>query len=124
MPGERDVDLSPVRQAIEAMPRKSAGNSSSKTHPPAWLQSGAGRSKRAYNRSLVCAARAAFILVLMIGLVTASSLIWYSCVSLFMSSGPVMRRFQSARHWIERAAGVCFIGLGGKVLADAGRPIS
>ena len=29
-----------------------------------------------------------------------------------------------ARHWIERAAGVCFIGLGGKVLADAGRPIS
>ena len=35
-----------------------------------------------------------------------------------------VRRFQRARHWIERAAGVCFIGLGGKVLADAGRPIS
>ncbi len=57
-------------------------------------------------------------------LVTASSLTWYSCVSLFMSSDPVMRRFQNARHWIEKAAGVCFIGLGGKVLTDAGNPIS
>jgi threonine efflux protein len=65
-----------------------------------------------------------WLMGLMIALVTASSLIWYSCVSLFMSSGPVIRRFQRARHWIERAAGVCFIGLGGKVLADAGRPIS
>ena len=65
-----------------------------------------------------------WLMGVMIALVTASSLLWYSCVSLFMSSGPVMRRFQRARHWIERAAGVCFIGLGGKVLADASRPIS
>jgi threonine efflux protein len=65
-----------------------------------------------------------WLMGVMIPLVTASSLFWYSCVSLFMSSGPVMRRFQRARHWIERAAGVCFIGLGGKVLADASRPIS
>ena len=72
----------------------------------------------------VTAATPTWLMGVMIGLVTASSLAWYSCVSLFMSSGPVMRRFQRARHWIERAAGVCFIGLGGKVLADAGRPIS
>jgi threonine/homoserine/homoserine lactone efflux protein len=72
----------------------------------------------------VTASTPAWLMGLMIGLVTASSLAWYSCVSLFMSSGPVMRRFQRARHWIERAAGVCFIGLGGKVLADAGRPIT
>jgi threonine efflux protein len=72
----------------------------------------------------VTASTPVWLMGLMIGLVTASSLTWYSCVSLFMSSGPVMRRFQRARHWIERAAGVCFIGLGGKVLADAGRPIS
>jgi threonine efflux protein len=65
-----------------------------------------------------------WLMGLMIALVTAASLLWYSCVSLFMSSGPVMRRFRRARHWIERAAGVCFIGLGGKVLADASRPIS
>ena len=65
-----------------------------------------------------------WLMGVMIALVTASSLLWYSCVSLFMSSGPVMRRFQRARHWIERAAGVCLIGLGGKVLADASRPIS
>jgi threonine/homoserine/homoserine lactone efflux protein len=72
----------------------------------------------------VTASTPTWLMVLMIGLVTTSSLVWYSCVSLFMSSAPVMRRFQRARHWIERAAGVCFIGLGGKVLADAGRPIS
>ena len=62
----------------------------------------------------VTASTPAWLMGLMIGLVTASSLIWYSCVSVFMSSAPVMRRFQRARHWIERAAGVCFIGLGGK----------
>lgn len=72
----------------------------------------------------VTASTPPWLMGLMIVLVTASSLVWYSCVSLFMSSGPVIRRFQRARHWIERAAGVCFIGLGGKVLADAGRPVS
>ena len=72
----------------------------------------------------VTASTPLWLMGLMIALVTASSLTWYSCVSLFMSSGPVIRRFQRARHWIERAAGVCFIGLGGKVLADAGNPVS
>ncbi|MDI1287612.1 MAG: LysE family translocator [Reyranella sp.] len=72
----------------------------------------------------VTASTPTWLMGLMIGLVTASSLVWYSCVSVFMSSAPVMRRFQRARHWIERAAGVCFIGLGGKVLTDAGNPIS
>lgn len=72
----------------------------------------------------VSASTPVWLMALMIGLVTVSSLLWYACVSLFMSSGPVMRRFQGAKHWIERAAGVCFIGLGGKVLADAGRPVS
>jgi len=72
----------------------------------------------------VTASTPLWLMGIMIALVTASSLTWYSCVSLFMSSGPVMRRFQKARHWIERAAGICFIGLGGKVLADASKPIS
>jgi len=72
----------------------------------------------------VTASTPPWLMGVMIALVTVSSLLWYSCVSLFMSSGPVMRRFQRARHWIEHAAGVCFIGLGGKVLADASRPIS
>ena len=72
----------------------------------------------------VTASTPVWLMALMIGLVTLSSLTWYACVSLFMSSGPVMRRFQGAKHWIERAAGVCFIGLGGKVLADAGQPVS
>src|SRR5580693_3590723 len=51
----------------------------------------------------VTASTPLWLMGLMIGLVTASSLTWYSCVSLFMSSGPVIRRFQRARHWIERA---------------------
>ena len=64
------------------------------------------------------------LMLLMIALVTASSLAWYSFVSVFMSSNVVVKRFDNAKHWIERAAGVCFIGLGGKVLADARNPIS
>ena len=65
-----------------------------------------------------------WLMILMIALVTALSLSWYSFVSIFMSSDLVAVRFQRARHWIERAAGGCFILLGGKVLADARNPIS
>ena len=65
-----------------------------------------------------------WVLTLMIALVTLSSLVWYSLVSVFMSSGPVMRRFEDAKHRIEKAAGVCFVALGGKVLADARNPIT
>ncbi len=63
-----------------------------------------------------------WLLVLMIGLVFAASLIWYSLVSLFMSSAPVMRRFSRARHWIERAAGVVFVAIGGRILSDVRSP--
>jgi threonine efflux protein len=63
-------------------------------------------------------------MVLMIGMVTIASLMWYSLVSVFMSSEPVINRFQNAKHWIERAAGVCFIAIGCKILADARSPIS
>lgn len=66
----------------------------------------------------------AWLMLSMIALVFASALFWYALVSLFMSSGPVIRRFQNARHWIERMAGVCFIGIGGKILADARNPIT
>ncbi len=65
-----------------------------------------------------------WLMGLMIGLVMASSLVWYTLVSLFMSSAPVIKRFQNARHWIERAAGVCFVGIGGRILADARSPVS
>ena len=65
-----------------------------------------------------------WLMAAMIALVVAASLIWYAIVSLFMSSSPVIRRFQNARHWIERAAGVCFVTIGGRVLADARNPVS
>ena len=64
-----------------------------------------------------------WLMVLMIGLVVASALIWYSIVSLFMSSAPVMRRFQNARHWIERVAGASFVLIGGRIIADARNPV-
>ncbi len=72
----------------------------------------------------VTAATPPWLLVLMIAIVFVSSLTWYSIVSLFMSSGPVIRKFNKASHWIERLAGVCFIGIGGKLMADARTPLS
>lgn len=65
-----------------------------------------------------------WLMASMIGLVVLASLGWYTAVSLFMSSSPVVRRFQRAKHWIERTAGGCFIGLGGKVMADARHPLT
>jgi threonine efflux protein len=72
----------------------------------------------------VTSATPVWLMGLMIALVAASSLTWYAIVSIFMSSRPVMSRFRRASHRIERAAGVCFIGIGGKVLADARNPIT
>jgi threonine efflux protein len=72
----------------------------------------------------VTASTPSWLMALMIGLVVLSALVWYSIVSLFMSSAPVMRRFQHARHWIERAAGVCFVAIGLRILADARNPVT
>lgn len=66
----------------------------------------------------------AWLMGLMIAIVFASSLTWYTLVALLMSSQPVIRRFENARHWIERAAGVCFIGIGGRIIADARNPVT
>ena len=60
----------------------------------------------------------------MVALVVLSAGTWYTLVSLFMSSAPVIRRFSRAKHWIERAAGVCFIGIGGRILADSRTPLA
>lgn len=72
----------------------------------------------------VTAATPAWLMAVMIVLVVASSLAWYTLVSVFMSSAPVIRSFGRARHWVERAAGVCFVALGGKILADARNPLT
>jgi threonine/homoserine/homoserine lactone efflux protein len=63
-----------------------------------------------------------WLMALMIALVFLTALGWYSAVTLFMSSPPVMRRFQGARHMVERAAGACFILIGGRILLDARSP--
>lgn len=65
-----------------------------------------------------------WLMALMVGLVMLSALAWYSIVSLFMSAPPVMRRFQHARHWIERVAGASFVLIGGRIIADAHTPVS
>ncbi len=72
----------------------------------------------------VTASTPVWLMVLMIALVMASGLIWYSIVALFMSSAPVMRRFQHARHWIERVAGASFVLIGGRIIADARNPVA
>ncbi|UYN97791.1 MAG: LysE family transporter [Enhydrobacter sp.] len=72
----------------------------------------------------VTASTPVWLMALMIALVMASSLVWYSIVSLFMSSAPVMRRFRHARHWIERVAGASFVLIGGRVIADARNPVT
>ncbi|QDZ02926.1 LysE family transporter [Nitratireductor mangrovi] len=65
-----------------------------------------------------------WLMATMVALVMASSALWYAFVSLCMSSAPVIRSFGRARHWIERAAGVCFVAIGGKILADSRNPIT
>lgn len=65
-----------------------------------------------------------WLMGLMIALVVACSLTWYAIVSLFMSSAPVISRFRNAQHWIERAAGVCFVAIGGRILADSRNPVT
>lgn len=63
-----------------------------------------------------------WLMALIVALVVASAAGWYALVSLFMASAPVMRRFGQVRHWIERAAGACFVAMGGRILADARGP--
>jgi threonine/homoserine/homoserine lactone efflux protein len=65
-----------------------------------------------------------WLMVVMIALVFGCSLTWYSGVSLFMSSKPVMNRFKTMQHWIERLAGVCFVAIGGRILADGRNPVT
>ena len=72
----------------------------------------------------VTSATPSWLMLLMIGIVFACALVWYMIVTLFMSSAPVIRRFENARHWIERAAGICFIAIGGRILADARNPVA
>lgn len=72
----------------------------------------------------VDASTSSSLMMVMIGLVVACSLVWYTIVSLFMSSVPVVRRFRHLRHWIERAAGACFVAIGGRILLDSRSPVS
>ena len=65
-----------------------------------------------------------WLMGLIIAIVFMSSLMWYTDVSPFVSSTPVMKRFVNAKPCIERAADVCFIGIGGKIMADACNPLS
>lgn len=65
-----------------------------------------------------------WVMAAMVAIVVASSAIWYTLVTLFMTAPPVMRRFRRAQHWIERVAGVCFVAIGGRILADARSPVA
>ncbi|MEP0521326.1 MAG: LysE family translocator [Hyphomicrobiales bacterium] len=64
------------------------------------------------------------VMMTMVGLVFASTLVWYALVSLFLSSSAVSRRLQTAFHWVERVAGLCFVGIGGRILSDSRNPVN
>lgn len=72
----------------------------------------------------VTGATPVWLMGLMVGLVFASAMIWYSLVSLFMSSQPVMRSFGRLGHWIERVAGACFVVIGGRMMLDSRNPVT
>lgn len=72
----------------------------------------------------VTAETPSWLMALMVTLVFLAALGWYAAVTLFLSSPPVARRFQAARHRIERAAGACFVLLGGRILLDARNPVT
>ncbi|MEP3244103.1 MAG: LysE family translocator [Sneathiella sp.] len=74
--------------------------------------------------TVVTEATPLWLMFLMIAIVIGSAWSWYALVSIFMSSKTVMQRFQHSVHWIERAAGVCFITIGGRILADSRTPVS
>ncbi|XHB98744.1 LysE family translocator [Nitratireductor sp. ac15] len=65
-----------------------------------------------------------WLMGLMVVMVILSALVWYTLVTLFMSSAPIIRRFRHVQHWIERAAGVCFMAIGGRILSDARNPVT
>jgi threonine/homoserine/homoserine lactone efflux protein len=72
----------------------------------------------------VTASTPSWLMAVMVFLVVASAGTWYAIVSVFMSSSAVVGRFQGAQHWIERVAGVCFIAIGGRILADSRNPVT
>ena len=63
-----------------------------------------------------------WVMATMVVLVMTSSAVWYTLVTLFMTAPPMLRRFRGLQHWIERVAGVCFVAIGGRILADARSP--
>jgi threonine efflux protein len=65
-----------------------------------------------------------WLMVLMIAIVVASGLTWYTIVALFMSSAPVVKRFEHMRHWIERVAGASFVLIGGRIISEARTPVT
>lgn len=64
------------------------------------------------------------VMLTMIALVFGCTLVWYTLVTLFLSSNAVMSRFQKTFHWVERTAGICFIAIGGHILSDTRNPIA
>ena len=88
----------------------------------AWREG--NRSRGEFNLTAVTESTPFWLMLLMVVLVIGSALVWYTLVTLFMSSAPIIRRFQHLQHWIERAAGVCFVAIGGRILSDARNPVA
>jgi threonine/homoserine/homoserine lactone efflux protein len=72
----------------------------------------------------VTATTPAWVMAAMVVLVMLAAAVWYAVVALVVSAPPVIRRCRAVQHWIERAAGACFIVIGGRVVIDARSPVA
>ena len=118
-----------ARSAMQAdMPAPKAGVSGRRTYLRGYLMHLTNPKAIVLFASVFATAVTAdtplWLMIVMVALVMLSALVWYSIVSLFMSSAPVVRSFAGARHRIERFAGVCFVAIGGRILADSRNPLT
>lgn len=57
----------------------------------------------------------ASILILYAAFVSLSTLLWFSCVVMFLTQPQVRSRFYGIRHWIDRTAGVFLLFFGARL---------
>ena len=60
----------------------------------------------------------AWVLAAVVGIVGICGLLWFSTVSLLTASTGLLVRLEDHQHWIERLAGIAFLGFSAKIVFD------
>ncbi|MEX0383424.1 LysE family translocator [Spiribacter sp. 1M153] len=58
------------------------------------------------------------VIGVLIGVIGVCALVWFSTVSLLTASTGMLVRLEDHQHWIERLAGVAFLGFSAKIVYD------